>query len=454
MRISRRSLLRAFALGSLSPALLRSLPAGAASRPGDIAVIGAGIAGLAAARDLSQRGFSVTVLEARDRLGGRLWTDRSLGVPLDLGASWIHGTRRNPIARLARDLSQPVFDWDYDDAELVDLTGTLGSLTDRLDAFEDALSDMAARSASRKDGWSVADAVSALQKDSRFADLSELGIGAAITYLVEQEYAADSGDLALTALYEGSAFGGSDAILPEGYDRLAVGLAQGLDIRLSTPVTGLAYSEKGVSIRFGTGSIDVDCALVTVPLGVLKKDTIAFDPALPDRKARAIRRLDMGVLNKVYLTLEAPVPNLNVLNLIRLSGQPRAFPYWINLEPATGTPVLGVLNTGSFARDLEKLDNMARIDAAHEALKSMFGAALPGLNGGISTAWSADPHAFGSYSYLPVGADVSDRTALAAPVADRLFFAGEATSSDYPATVHGAYLSGLDAARAIVAALP
>jgi monoamine oxidase len=414
-------------------------------------VIGAGIAGLAAARRLEDLGVAVTILEARDRIGGRLWTDRSLGMPLDLGASWIHGTRNNPITRLAQSFSQPLFEWDYEDAEIIDLTANKGRLEDRFDLLQDRLEDLADRSISRSDGRSVRDVISQIRKGRRFADLSSLELDSLLVHLVELEYAADKEMLALAALEEGSAFGGGDAILPGGYDRLAQGLAQGLDIRLSTSVDSVAYSPAGVSIQANDHAFEADFALVTVPLGVLKADGIAFDPPLPDSKRSAIASLEMGLLNKVFLTFSEPVPGLDVLNLFRVSHRPQAFPFWVNLSEPAGRPVLGVLNAGTFARELERLDNTSRVQAALEALDTMLDS-LPPFVAGISTAWASDPQAFGSYSYLPAGSGFSTRKHLAAPIADRVFFAGEATSSDYPATVHGAYLSGLDAAESLLAA--
>jgi len=449
MPLSRRDLLKGLSLGMLSPVLPCFGPRAQAGQI-HVAVIGAGMAGLAAARRLAENGLRVTVLEARDRIGGRLWTNRSLGVPLDLGASWIHGTRGNPIAKLARDLSQPLFEWDYEDAKIVDLTGHQGRLETSLDRMEEVLEELASRSADRADGRSVRDVVGQLHRDRRFSHLSEIEMDALLVYLVEQEYAADSDTLALSALEEGSAYGGEDAILPRGYDRLAPGLARGLEVRTGSPVGSVSYSATGVSLQTDGRSVEADYVLVTVPLGVLKAGDISFNPPLPDRKRKAIDALGMGLLNKVYLAFAEAFPDLDVLNLIRVTDRPQAFPFWVNLTEPSGMPVLGVLNAGSFARELEHLSPAERLNATLDALNTMAGADLPTLKGGVSTAWASDPHALGSYSFLPAGSGFVERRHLAAPVSGRVFFAGEATSSRYPATVHGAYLSGLNAASALM----
>ncbi|POF30211.1 flavin monoamine oxidase family protein [Roseibium marinum] len=451
MTPSRRSVLTRLFLG------LASLPLASMTRPARsadgarVVVIGAGISGLAAARQLADRGFKVTVLEARDRIGGRLWSDRSFGIPLDLGASWIHGTRGNPVAQLSESLGQPLQDWNYEDRAIIDLTGHRGRLQERADEFLTGLEDFASQAGSHAATLTIRDAVSHIRRKRRIAHLSDAEIGALITNHVELDYAADSGELALAALGEGRVLGGPDAILPRGYDRLAHGLAGDLEVRLSSSVDGIYHSSNGVSVLVNGQTFSADYAIVTVPLGVLKSGRIDFGPPLPDAKRKAIGNLGMGVLNKVYLTFAEPFWEPDALNFIRVSDKPRQFAYWINLSRATGVPVLGALNAGSFARDLEAMDNAGRMAAAHEALRTMFGADLPVPKAGISSAWASDAQALGSYSFLAPGSTSADRLALAASVNDRVFFAGEATSPDFPATVHGALLSGRKAAEEVQA---
>ncbi|UES44562.1 flavin monoamine oxidase family protein [Roseibium aggregatum] len=416
-----------------------------------VVVVGAGIAGLAAARTLADAGFSVTVLEAGNRIGGRLHTDRSLGVPLDLGASWIHGTRSNPITALAQRFAQPMFEWDYDNEEVFDLTGNGGRAVERFETFANALEDFLDDTETSLTRISAANAIEKIRRQRALSSLTDAELGFMAHILLEQEFAAPASDLSLAAVEEGGAFEGPDAVLPQGYDKIALGVAEGLTIQTETVVNQIDHSQRGVSVRTENGVLEADFAICAVSLGVLKAGDIVFSPGLPDNKRNAVSSLRMGVLDKIYLSFPEAFWDETVHNFGRISGKPDTFTYWPNLSPVTGKPILCALNVGEFAQNLEKLGEENRRQAAFEALQTMFGRDIPPPDASISSAWQQNERTRGSYSFLPVGVEPRARKALAADLNGRVFFAGEATAQDYPATVHGAWLSGQRAARDVIA---
>ncbi|MBN8182757.1 flavin monoamine oxidase family protein [Roseibium aggregatum] len=416
-----------------------------------VVVVGAGIAGLAAARTLADAGFSVTVLEAGNRIGGRLHTDRSLGVPLDLGASWIHGTRSNPITALAQRFAQPMFEWDYDNEEVFDLTGNGGRAVERFETFANALEDFLDDTETSLTRISAANAIEKIRRQRALSSLTDAELGFMAHILLEQEFAAPASDLSLAAVEEGGAFEGPDAVLPQGYDKIPLGVAEGLTIQTETVVNQIDHSQRGVSVRTENGVLEADFAICAVSLGVLKAGDIVFSPGLPDNKRNAVSSLRMGVLDKIYLSFPEAFWDETVHNFGRISGKPDTFTYWPNLSPVTGKPILCALNVGEFAQNLEKLGEENRRQAAFEALQTMFGRDIPPPDASISSAWQQNERTRGSYSFLPVGVEPRARKALAADLNGRVFFAGEATAQDYPATVHGAWLSGQRAARDVIA---
>ena len=416
-----------------------------------VVVVGAGIAGLAAARTLADAGFSVTVLEAGNRIGGRLHTDRSLGAPLDLGASWIHGTRSNPITALAQRFAQPMFEWDYDNEEVFDLTGNGGRAVERFETFANALEDFLDDTETSLTRISAANAIEKIRRQRALSTLTDAELGFMAHILLEQEFAAPVSDLSLAAVEEGGAFEGPDAVLPQGYDKIALGVAEGLTIQTETVVNQIDHSQRGVSVRTENGVLEADFAICAVSLGVLKAGDIVFSPGLPDNKRNAVSSLRMGVLDKIYLSFPEAFWDETVHNFGRISGKPDTFTYWPNLSPVTGKPILCALNVGEFAQNLEKLGEENRRQAAFEALQTMFGRDIPPPDASISSAWQQNERTRGSYSFLPVGVEPRARKALAADLNGRVFFAGEATAQDYPATVHGAWLSGQRAARDVIA---
>lgn len=422
-----------------------------------ILIIGAGMAGLAAARELAQRDFEVTLLEARDRIGGRVWTDRSWpGVPLDLGASWIHGVIGNPIADLARQFDVPTLPT----ADSVAVHDTAGrrltaaeqqQLEQRVERILTAVD--AARQQRQARGEPDIPLGVALREVVARADFSPRELNElwyAINSAIEHEYAADVDWLSLYHWDEPYEFDGSDVIFPQGYDALAHGLAQGLDIRLNHIVSKTEYDKQRVTVQTNRGMFEADRVVVTLPLGVLKRGAVEFSPALPLRKQQAIDRLGMNVLNKVYLRFAEAFWQADDTDWIGYVAERKgAWGEALNIHHYTRQPILLWFNAAAYGTHLESLSDADIIGEAMQRLRVMYGASIPDPDGYLITRWLSDPFAGGSYSHLPVGATPDDRAALAEPIGDRVFFAGEATMIEQAATVHGAYLSGLRAAQQI-----
>lgn len=191
---------------------------------------------------------------------------------------------------------------------------------------------------------------------------------------------------------------------------------------------------------------------MTVPLGVLKHQVIEFAPCLPERHDQAIDRLGMGVLSKTFLRFEKPFWPVGVDWQEYLGPHHGAWAEWFSMAKAD-TPVLLCFHGGDRAREIEHAHpDDVQHDAMH-VLRTMFGRRIPDPLDVRTTRWSRDPFAHGSYSTNAVGSTRADRKALGRPVGERLFFAGEATEPDYSSTVHGAYRSGLRAARQVGAVL-
>ena len=419
-----------------------------------VIVGGAGISGVQAALDLTRAGFQVTILEARQRIGGRTWTDHSLGVPLDLGASWIHGIRGNPIYKLAKRQGVERFDWDYGDISMIDTTGDQDDLDPgKLEKQSSRLISMFYRRAPRifrqNPQASVQDVADAIVEEGAIDNLSKEQLDLLIYANIEQDVAADADQISVAALFEGGEFGGRDVVFPDGYDALARSLAKDLDVRLGQKVEKISLDEDGAHVETAEAQVAADYVVVSVPLGVLKAGVITFEPNLPAAKQRAIAAMEMGVLNKTYLRFPRAFWDRDRRQLVRFSNQ-KAWSSWVNVASYSDEPVLCGFNAASIGTELESLDDPAIVAEAMAALRSMYGNRIPEPVGHRITRWRQDPFAFGSYSYIPTAARHDMRSDLAQPVGDRLFFAGEATHSEHPSTVHGAYLSGRRAAREVI----
>lgn len=347
----------------------------AAEEGARVIVIGAGIAGLAAAYTLAEEEIAVTVLEGSDRVGGRLRTDRSLGVALDLGASWIQGVDGNPVSELAEEAGAPTYAFDDDKALRYAPDGD--ALTDDEEeeleeVGEGILEDAAKLAEERDDDTSLRAVMDEATEPLDLDETEEVLLANGFASLIELEYAADLAQLSAWYWDSDDAFGGGDALLPEGYDRLAAFVADGLDVRRELAVRSVARDDR-VTVAGPWGEEVADHVIVTVPLGVLKAGAIEFEPGLPDDHVKAIDALGMGVLDKLYMRFPRVFWD-NELALFDIATENSShFPEWVNFEPVLGEPMLMGFVAGSYARELEGEDDDAVVAKAMSVLGTAYG---------------------------------------------------------------------------------
>jgi len=444
------------ALANLTPAAARG--------PDDNAVIvvGAGVAGLAAARALTAAGVSVIVLEARDRIGGRTWTLDVGEAAVDMGAAWIHGVDGNPVSQYcaAAGLSH-----DRHDVSNQFVVHDAVSQSEPSDAEYEAASRFAQELQSELDrllreapgdDLSMASAIQAL--------LDEQGLqGDArrrARFLAEDGASSYAGitDQLSVAMLQSSAeneFGGVDHLPTGGYRGLVESLAAGLEVRLSTPVDHITTTDVGVIVRTGAGEeIAASHVIVTVQLGVLKAGVITFDPPLPEDKQDAIDNTEMANLEKVVLTFAAaewPEIADGTALIIEGVGEERLWANWGDFTQYAGAPTLVCLYDAEAARAVQDspMTEDDIVAAATASLEAALGRSLPAPVATAVTTWHRDPWARGSYSMPTVGRSWDDSDVRAEPVMGRLLFAGEATNGELSSTVQGALISGLREARRI-----
>lgn len=417
-----------------------------------VLVLGAGVAGLSAARALSDAGEGVTVLEAKDRLGGRTYTNRDFAsVPVEFGAEFIHGERA-ATWELVRALGLRTLHWRKQGDSLVRLEdGTL--LTMQGARARDADFELTR-------SWALPE-VDALPGEDWRSYLRRIGFSATQLRYVRRSFANACGEAmrflsakaVLASLREkGVESGLGDYRLLDGYDTLVAALARGLEVRLHDPVTELRWSPEGVHARtLGGERFEADAAVVAVPLGVLQAGMIRFYPDLPETKASALLGLKMGpVIKLIYRFAEAPLPPHIMAFYSRLNP-----PMW--WSPSFGhTPEPGgaqdhlwtAFVSGDWASELLSLGEAGALEAALASFRAEL--ARPDLTpiDARLVNWPDDPYTRGGYSFVLPGHDGA-REKLAAPTPP-LFWAGEATEPEHrAATVHGALLSGRRAAAEV-----
>jgi monoamine oxidase len=398
----------------------------------DVAIVGGGAAGIAAARRLSELHRSVLLIEALPQLGGRARTATFNGLNLDLGCGWLHSARRNPLAALAethgQTLDRSESAWrrqlrnlHFPPAAQRAAWRAFGRLSERLHR-DPPPSDRVGDALARDERWRpFIDGVSSFING---AELDQLSVR---DYLAYEDASTDD-----------------NWRLPGGYGAFIAALGTALPVALETQVKSLTL-DTDVVLETDRGSIHARAGIVAVSTAVLARGHIRFTPAIDDH-LQAASRLPLGLADKVYLSLADPQavpPESHLLGRIDSAATGSYY-----LRPF-GLPVIECYLGGACARGLEKLGAEAAFAFVIEELRGLLGTEFArGLAPIAATRWGLEATFGGSYSHaLPGHADA--RGVLASPVSERLCFAGEACSRQDFSTAHGAWESGLAAADSI-----
>ena len=404
----------------------------------DLAVVGAGAAGLAAAAQLRAKALDTVLLEARDRIGGRAWTiEPRAGLPLDAGCEWLHSATRNRLAPLI-------------DAK--------GFTVDRSPAHWQRRSDRVGFS--EADARAFGEARGALEQ--RLAEAAATGVDAPASAFLEPGGRWNGLLNAASSWYNGAEWDGVSVLdyeayddgatnwrVREGYGAAIAAVAAPLAPVLSCPVEVIDHGASPIRLVTARGTLTARAVIIAVPTPALAEEHLRFEPALPGKRDAALG-LPLGLADKVFLALGKPDAVPVEGHCFGRTDTSATASY--HLRPF-GRPYIEAYFGGRLAASLEAEGPGALTAFAMEQLAAVFGADFRlTLSPLAETAWASDPWVLGAYSHALPG-HAGDRARLAAPVDGRLFFAGEATHASFFSTAHGAWESGVRAAEEALAAL-
>lgn len=406
----------------------------------DVVVIGAGVAGLVAARDLTKAGKSVVVLEAQDYIGGRIRTSRERGV-VEMGAEFVHGERASVWEHL-HEAYLATTEWESPRGKgFLIQQGAHGRITEdtpevleEIDALMDKIYSYNGEDISLKE----------YMEQERASET----VIARVTNKTARIEGTDPEKLSVLGLAKAGALsenGHKNFWVADGYDGLVKNFAKGLRVECNMVVAKVMLLEDGVEVATQKGEkYYASEVVITVSLGVLKEGSISFAPALPEAHQAAIARIGFGHVSKLTLWIEGALPPFQVLH------SRRDITFWQRPFDGRETVVVGYC-AGRTAEQLDLLSEEEAVQEGVAALADALDQQIPArVRHGRYFTWTNNPYIKGAYTFPTVGMG-NAREVLQVPISERLFFAGEATHSDgNAATVHGAIETGKRVARQIL----
>jgi monoamine oxidase len=451
---------RSFVQGSLASSVAATAAPASTTNHADVLIIGAGMAGLSAAHALRPHGVNVIVLEARNRIGGRIWTESdTLPVPVDLGASFIHHAEDSPLT--------PFCEKHGIETLLVPLSNIemflahhekvpKAEVDDAIALFVLVLAGLQTLATSRQSlhlrDLRLSDAIDIVFKNLPPVTRRQRALfGISASWFIRMATGADPTGISLFNTIANLSAGQQDRAFPMGYRQVPEVLARGIDIRLTHIVEQIDYRTATVQVTTDQGIFTAPHVIVTLPIGVLQSDSVQFVPPLPGPKRAAIGRAQLGIVNKLFLQFSEQFWDNGPSLMMRTTPPDGDWPVFLNFKKIAGQPILMCFNSALFALATEALSLETLVKNATTALQTMFGQKIPTPIGAIRSQWRSDPFACGSYPFFPIGGHVDDRDVIAQAVESRLFFAGDGTRDKDPEST-GAFRSGIRVAREVMAA--
>jgi monoamine oxidase len=413
-----------------------------------VIIIGAGMSGCSAAYHLKNEGYTVQILEARNRIGGRVFTNRERGYPIDLGASWMHGNKQNPLEPLLRQFGAKSKETDYENVALLNGESeiTPETLFNSYQKFQAILDKIKAETEFSIKDQNLRDLLDSYYKKEILDDMDKK----LFIYFergIENELGTELSKLSSYGIFHiGEKIEGGDELVYSGFDIVLLGLLKNININFNQKVISVRQFTDSVNIETQNNVYSADFVIITVPVSVLQKNHIVFDPPLPMEKSNAISKIPFGFYSKYIL--EFPEKFWTDEDAyVQLKGMKNQwYELLINLEPYTNKPVLGFLSSGERAKSVEKDKNLQ--PKAISELKKIFDVNIPAPLKTFQTDWSLDPYSLGAFTYP--NREMDSLVKEYSKPFGKVFFAGEGTHEKYFSYLHGAYLSGLREAERIL----